>query len=602
MSRCLHRGVGVFLIALGLVGPGESAAAVGGEPSEARLVEAREDIRLLAGLGVRWDRPWAPNKQLADFDPSEPLTVADWCLLVEGAADVAESLTEETIDEFLASRGMGPENISDAAKASRKSDDEVRAAVRRHVAILQQAEDWGAEHVSVTDAEVDQLIEDVHRQLELEGVLLYSDALLPLVGEPAESELETLFRERRAAEVEDVDALDSSMYFVPFRVSVEYVTLRAADVAGKLEAEGHDVSADEVDDCGDDPDSCSAPQTSCGPAGAVETGNQIMLDLLGELREPWAQAESGLDGYAVAPDQVRSMAYLKDVAAEYSRRYEVPIEVTSTGPLTYREAGELAGIGQARWRKSSRTVATFPAVVFRVQGIGPKPPQASDEWASALYEPTGVLVERANDETVVAWHVIRMVSVACPETATTLADVRRRVEADWRRIKALEMTRRRAEELMATARQVGLAQAWDAADAMQREFSDRAVRLSQPPFSRRQLLEPEQFEVLRIATTRTALEGVPKDAAFVGRCFDLADQLEREAVTTPMRALVGLVPLAGDAGWAVVQIVKIYDPPSEIPADYRAELAKRLRIEEFYRSVRTWFSPQEIRQRAAARG
>ncbi len=563
------------------------------------LSTARMMTDHLRAMGIAWDRPWATTKDMERIDRLAPLTLDEWKMLADEASTLHAGVTDERLQMFAASREVNLGSVDGVAATANVDKSAVLDAVRMQVAILERAEKWGSETITVEDAEIDAYIEDVLREVEIATAVLKSEDFLHKVEAPADEALAAFFASQQG------DSCDSSRYVIPHRVRFEYIELKRASIKAMINPDETALQdyfaqyrAERWDgESFEDVRADVAETYKTALAGGI--AKQVMEGLKADLNAPWKSAKVGDDGFPVAPVAVAATDYLQRVAADTARRLNVPLAVVDSGLVTAEELATLEGISASRWYPEDGLPVKFQFLPMAVQGIKKKPRPGSRDWAFAMYEPTDVLMAKTPGEGSSAWYIGRVVEVAEPKPAPDLYWDFERVRSDWQRAEAARIAESHAKQLLNDAASVGLLTAWEG--WVEKDDLSASILITPEPFSKRTETGGE-FAVTHIATRVAKVRGV-EDRSFVPQCFTLADDVISAAKTSGQvpSVLAGAMPLANDAGWAVVEFLKFYEPP-EVPTDQRARVAHRLRIEKFYRKILQWFDPAAIRMRAAKRG
>ncbi len=349
---------------------------------------------------------------------------------------------------------------------------------------------------------LEQQYRDQAQECELRVAVLEARAFVARAGEPTDEDLQKLFDEGKERVTAHTPEALAFGYKLPDRVRIEYLTLdptRLEDFVEVRESELRRFYEDNARNYVDrtpvvkqqetDPGFVERPlsfeearervRKDCRAVRAVENAQRFLNELYSEAQRPWAAQSRGDDGFRPAP--AGEPASFEALAR---RNPEFPVEYGKTELLDAMGLRRLPDIGGAGYQSQQRRVSLADQA-FKTKGIVAKIEPSDPINGLNLFEPATVMMvmkfnpaaRRSEPSRAVLFRVIEVQPSAPP---ASLAEVREKLAADWKTLKAFELAKAEAEKLAEKARESGLDAAVAAAGELREYLATAQAAASQP--------------------------------------------------------------------------------------------------------------------------
>lgn len=605
---------------------------------------------ILERLGINWRMPWylllnRMGLSPQQFpDPPKPLNSDTFALLwleAERAGLVDEGQgSEEDLRNMV-----GEVRLNEVRRDFKLSD--IQREIGRYLRIMTHAR-MAMDAVHVTDGQVRQYVRDTQETVSIAYVKFPAEQFVDDGYMPPDAEIAAHFDKYRDTE-KPADERGFG-YRWPRRVVLETLRISLADVERGVQLKEEEIrkhyrenraSYTRIEDPSTQPASTQrastqAAATSSAPASGpivkqltlaearskVEEElrsrlalsrtrdfmDQIQLDLAG----PWIHQARGESGYPSTAPGVDVPGYMEQAAKRYSERFGVKVNYEKTAPLTLDDFNN-----DKKWdsyfggMEQNRPMRLGDAV-FRVPGFFDAKEAGETAMRLALYQPSDMIFL---DEDLTGKPrsalIVRVVETHEPEAPKTVAEVRDKIVADLRKVKADAVAQQMAERLYAVARVSGLKPAIDADPALKKMLAPKPkegevalptdVYMEPPPFPRRDRspLRDEPAYVPGFGSSETA----------VADCFSLtqpnwiSEPSSQPAATQPGVAAtqpspkVRIVQLPESRSRVVVEL-KSHKPVREDEYDSMKRMNHNLlKLARCVIIAREWFDADKIMKR-----
>ena len=548
----------------------------------------------------------------------EPLSEKEWYMLVQTARRRGIGVTAEEINRLKASLRDADRRIEGVRNVHRVSLDAIDAAIADFLRVREAASREIA-GVHITEADVRSIMKRIGEKVRVKYLALPTASFEDRNAPIDEAEIRAHFEQYKDVPRGGAAGKPYGYQKEP-AVQFQYVKADVARIAATInidEMKAWEYWRDHKDEfkrpvpvsqpapTGTQP--APAPRTEMKPYDhfddevkakviarlrddqAKTEALRLIRDFVAILRQDWAKAATGADGYPVAPDVVRQSDYLgRHVDAFARRKYGDCLELVASPWRARSEIFMEKGISGARVVES-RQPLNFSQAVFQVQGLADRKSVSSasgDEYYLSLFEPCpSPLTDGAGNA-----YVYRVVAVR-PAAPPSLDEVREQVVEDLRAIKADEAAEAAARKLAARSADVGLDAALAAEEGVRVKLGPAQAKVETPdPFAREEL---PRYAFGGSELQPTDVPGIGRDASFIRECFRLG-----EATTTTQPQRVGVVKVETPRRWVVVQWVENVPLRQDEYDEKRPQVVMMLRIREVGEFVREYYSPEQIRKRA----
>lgn len=547
--------------------------------------------------------------------PTDDNFALTYYLLTAEAEHLGVRFSEDHVKSMLTQANTTNDEMARIQAVTRASYSDIYRAVGEWLAMM-QVQDLYASALVPTVPRLAAQYRNQTQQADTRCAIIDARAFLPLVPEPTDEQLAEFFdetKDRFPAHTEDTLVYG---YELPDRVQIEYLTVDPERVLRRVSAPDSKVreffndhqqryvkpDPNEPMNAGGRP--AMVPMTFAEAQAevredyrlsrAIELAQGIMNDIYADAHEPWRNAEKNEQGYAIAPSNVVSF---EDLAARYNERQPVTYEKTDL--LSQEQVRRLIGLGQAG-RVVGNQRLTVAELVFQGLGLEPTPdPNATPPRLSQL-EPAELIFAYSQEHRVSQYqtYLFRVVAVAPKEPPANWQDMRERLTADWKFMRAFDLAGEAARQLAEQARTVGLDEAAKTAEQLRATLAaasntDPNTPLAGPdytkifePFTPRNVTRMSQFVQPNIGLTTLLPRAI----------FALAD--DPNAGTHPT-AVVPLVSMQtpDQSRWVVAELIGV-DPVYDGPFEARlAQQANRPPQDDYRLFSQNWASLDNVIKR-----
>ncbi len=564
------------------------------------------------------------------------LDALDVYLLLEEARRVGvrfgPGYAQDSLRQSLAMQGVPAEQL--AQQAARVQND-YRISQEQ---MYQSVADWfSIQYVAgrQLDSIGDSLprLEQAYRDQKQEAVMLTSvimaRSFIEYVGEPSEEELQRLFEEGKDRETAHTDDALVFGYRVPAKIRIEYLTVDPAENQERVRVrdseaqryfennrqlyvttreipapEGTDLppTVEEIQQTYDE--AKADVKRDLRAEKAIAEAQRLVNEIHREVDEPWLASARDEQGFRPAPPEDQIGSFDKLAEKYSSETYRVKYGKTEwVDQLSIRRVPNL---GIARYVAGNQPVP-LETFVFRVKGLFERP---ADDRGPVLvpYEPALVYDFPFDRETrqfspnARQTFLIRVTDVQPAGPPASLDEVRARVVADWKLMKAFELAGERASEIAEAARQAGLSAAVEQAAELKEELtvlplplpdsSDVLPEEAESPQTGRNLTLLGPNESSGFTRNNPVIEQVGLVNALADKAFSAGDPA---SLALEQRILTSGV--AKRQAWVVCElqeITPIY--AGEFEAE-RGQLARSVQ-NDMIAVYQGWYDPENIRLRA----
>ncbi|MBN1490232.1 MAG: hypothetical protein JXA69_09965 [Phycisphaerae bacterium] len=599
------------------------AKAFGSELRQSDLMSTYSRADVLTGLGypcAAWRGMWQVSLMdlgippgMADVD-REPLSMMEWYMLVESARRQNVAVSDDEVQQFKRAMPDAATRISQVRDRSRVSLAQIDEAIADFLRV-REATRRAASAVHVTEPEIRNEVKQVAEKVRVEFVSVAAEGLIDREAPLDDEQLRSHFEQYRNYLPGAGPDLGFG-YRKEAAIQFEYVVADAEELAKQIEIDDQKAFTywrahrDEFIR----PELETQPTTDTAPAEPAatqpvpyehfdEAKAEVVAKLLDEqvqkeaialmnsfishLNQAWRTAETGEDGYLVAPEAVKGETYLQQAVESFAKkRYGNALRYHKSD---WREINRLMaepGIGQTRGAEA-RTPVFFSRVGGQVQGLAERPTAAgADRWYLAMYQPSpDPLIDRDNNV-----YMYRVVAARESAPPASIDEVREQVENDFRLLQGYRVARESAEQLAKRAATNGLAATMDADPELRAKLGGPVARVMKPePFARQRVFGGGGQWMLM----PTSVPGIGAEPAFVQKCFELG---ESPTSDTPNR--VTLVEHKRNKAWIVVQWIETLPVREDVYEQERVQVALRLFLERVGGFLKTYYDEGQIRQRA----
>jgi len=308
------------------------------------------------------------------------------------------------------------------------------------------------------------------------------------------------------------------------------------------------------------------------------------------IADPWYDMAEGKDGYKPLPPAIEDLGvddpdyYDKIIAGiPPELRYQGVVTTATTDWFTQEEASSVPGLGGAAMETREGGPATFGQFAFLVKGLAeiPKRGRVDRTVFLAPYQSSAHwLIDGDGNR-----YLYRITDLQAARAPESLDEVREKVVEDLRLQRASEEAQRRAEALLAEAKEVGLKAAWEAQTELKEIMGENGGYRSAAPFARKQL---QLFAGFSLPVSVDGV-GVVEDA-FLERCFELgpASEGKEQLAVIPAPELAQVVAVE----WESTEPMR-----KDAYARQRPTLLRQIQATRQVRLVSEWLNPELIRSR-----
>lgn len=633
----------VFMVLLMIVFLGGSALDTLLQPSGDRTVAttrilgpvtyrdqqaAQSTTRILTAFGIpEWQRP-VPGIP-------EPLGLVDWILLAREAKRLGVGANEAKLRASL----PNPEAVEELARRLHVKPDGIVHALAEFASVYEAALTVGAA-VTPSQAEVEAAARKTLERLRVNMVMLPAEVFVDEGAELSEAELAAQFEEYRAKEPGAGLAFG---YYLPTSLKVQYIKIdrdalaehvrvpnleRKARIYYNERRERHpafrrseeEFKADNSDDASEGvepekelvgPPYEPPPYLAWGEAKekafeiirrqeADEAASRLADWLLAHSAEAWLDVERGDDGYKLAPRTVADLGYydkiLENVPATIA--YPGAVSPAMTAFFVREEADSVAGLGTAFFfapQTGSPTsfqldpIQKLGGLAFRTKATVPEVPDAKGTNPAdflAMFQTCRMPLRDSGSGDIYLFRVVDARPAHVPES---IDEVRDRVVADLRLLRAYQEAMARAESLRSCEESGSLQEAYESDE-------DLVARIQEHALLGSGYLEPVSFaRTIRYYATGGAKYTRTPIPAGVGavspkvaeELFALTDSLEKiKTIELRDRATVMI------AEWVETEAPQ-YDEFDAQRKTFLDELARN----RSQAAINEWLNPENIRAR-----
>lgn len=576
------------------------------------------ELHVLSALDVPWQMVWMyPAQRLSLSEDhlrmnvrqirdtaKHPLIEDEWYMLDAEARHRQVFVTQEAVDQFKQGHGDSEARLISIQRHYNLSTREVDEAIRSFVRVLEAVRQAG-EGVKVSEADIQDFVRQTREQAKVNVVLFDSSKFEDKTYQPTEQEMKDLFERGK-----DRDPVLGSMtefgYRRPERVQVEYIQVNAAELARKLP----NLTDDEAFSYWSDHKSeflkpstrpASSPATTQPEARqpygtftearsqvfeklkankAREEALRLARDMIARLGRAWSDAPATQPGgYRQPPESEKSDQVYPAMVKIMQARYPGALKYARTTLTDAQGLMVNMEIGRARAYAGTNRPVSFWDVAFMVCGL--EADREADPDRARLFrnvyetcsEP---LVDRQDNA-----YVFRNVAAAPRQAPPAWQDVRKRLTEDVWKVRAHAEAGRWAKALADQAAKVGLKKAFDANADLKTKLGEAAY-LPSEPFARK--------VGRRMELVPNSIPDVGGGAELMALCFELAGR-------TAQAERVKTHELTGGRGWVVVEGGEIVPVTQADYDEQRAMATAVLTINRQIEFLKSWFAPQQIRQR-----
>lgn len=581
-----------------------------------QLRMAKNDMDVATGLGMR------PYPIFATSDRDESATAA--FLLMDEARRAGVRVSRDQVISSLRDSGLAP-RIEAIRKNTNRSLNSIYDAVARYLAPFHLLNYEFAAAVGESEPRLERDYRDQTQTADVRISVISSAAFQRHVAEPTEEEIAAEFEAgKNRSDVLTGDKLEFG-YQLPARVRLEYLTVDpAAFESGMVvrdselqryydqykqkyrrKIEGPSISLDQKADfvIPTLDEVREQVKRDVRSQKAIQAAQQLVARIRAEAGRPWA---------ALSPDQSPPAAAITpfdELQRRFSDQYAVIYRRTNL--LEAAALRREPGIGTSQLGTGTNRVP-FGAAAMNVVGLveadaseGSPGPLRVGEPSRPLYRTQGT--DAAGRPRAYQWYIFRVIEAAPPGPPASVDEVRERVVANIKRLRAHEMAGTAARKLADAARGEGLEAAVAHADALRVLLRDpkpasQPATDSQPAASQpvRNPLADRYAKLLDVITPpnfkrqASFIQNVGYVSDLNAKIFELAD-----ASTTSQGAhRVAVLPIANQDKWVVAELVKLnplYRGEFEARRDQISDSGARSTLFLFQS---TWFDSKSILARA----
>ncbi len=556
-----------------------------------------------------------PSSQILDWRlmmrfSQDPLL--DYMLLIQEAQHMGIKVSRKQVDQLLADLSVPPELVNRLMRQMKVSLDMVYTSVGNLMKV-QQGFALALQAVKVSQPQLRHVFALTQNQMTASILPLYAEQFSQGVPTPDQEQLEEHFNQNRQA------------YRYPDQVVVEYISADFAKIALQMKVARN--TAQRYWQENRSKFTTTAPASSSDVDTAVTTApaadremtfeeareiidarikakkaRSLAAQALTEMRRQsaalWSNAELDEFGVRIHPDNISDY---RQLAQEFSRKFEIPIDYNRTDPIDQVAASQLPGIGRAFIVEREQMPLEFSQYAFRVVPLVPPPDNSSSSRDALILtkdqDCAGLLrtaVRLAQGEEVTGFYIFRVTKVIPAHLPESLDEVRQKVQEDWQLDQGYKMALDIGGKLLAVAKQVGLANVIGSDD----QIVTRLKELVQPG----QLPEVQETQFSRRIYWRDGnlygpfIESVRGSTAeFADACFQ---QLWSVPETLPAAGKNGI--MISDNVTRCCYLVELVDRKPITEQDYRQMRANQVGAvlmpaqQQFYR---LWFDSVQIRRR-----
>ena len=541
-------------------------------------------------------------------------------LLMEEARRLGIRLGRDTVKQSFAS-SPAAERLSDVASRQNRSVDSLYDALGDSMAV-DYAFRLQFEAMISTQPRVEVAYRDQNEQAIVKLSVISSDAFLEQAAEPTEREIAALFEEGKDRETSHEDDVFKFGYRYDDRVAIEYLTVDPAKIKDSLRVRDKEAREHYEQNKTRYVDTVPRLLPSSQPTRprferrqlsfeearqrvkrdkreikAAEVAQRLMNEIKRAADRPWATTGMGDDDYLIVPDGAADVSF-EELRDRFSQSYEV--EYHKTELLDALGLRDLSNIGRARATGSRGLGASFENLALRVKGLATL---GSGGAAQGLnpFEPSDVIMTQQFVGGVRGPYqafLFRIIEVAPAAPPAAVDAVRDKVIEDIKLMKAHDIAKGHAEQLLSAAKTSGLAAAVEGSPLKQilldAQTAAGETAGGTVPFGKKYADALEPFT----PTQRLTRNSFSVDAR-VGAAGPLPEkvfEIARQPVSPEGRRL-GLVQLVIARKWVLVELEEI-KPIYQGEFDRRRQslAAQNLRFESFvFRS--DWINSDNIRLR-----
>ena len=589
------------------------AHAFGKEVKQRDLARVSSQGEIGASLVYGWNTPWMRLvAQMAGGDEQmfqammmngrrDPLTLEEWFLLDAEAVRKGVHVSAEAVNQYKANVPADQLTaIRDRRKLSvAQMDEAIHAYLRVEEAAVQ-----AADAVAVSEADIQDFIRQTSEKVKATMVTIDPSKLVDVTYQPAAEQIAAQFdkyKDRPAG------GPGSYGYQLPEATQVEYIEIVADELAKKQMMTDDDEAFLYWKDHKTEFKRPATQPVTSAPATrpeapkpydtftdakadvkkklahdkAVRAATHLAEELIRQLNKPWeAAATTQPGGYRQPPaSEMAGDVYEKLVAGLKSKHGEA-INYGRT-PLGEESALTVTPIGRAWAFGDSPQRVMFGEAAFMVNGLST--PKDDKSLQARLFRNVYETAAEPLTDSKGNVYVFRNLAVRPVQAPAAVDEVREKVVADLRQIRAYEEAGRIAQELTEKARQSDLKTAFEA-DATLKAKMEGA--LAQPePFSRQRMFNmggmPRLYDGF--------VPGVGRDPELMTLLFGMA-----ERTATQPSAKVAAHEQKDRQRWLVVQFDNLLPVTRDEYNQMRDQARRFLLATRRLEFVLNWFSHEAI--------
>ncbi|MGE3182128.1 MAG: hypothetical protein AB7N71_10890, partial [Phycisphaerae bacterium] len=434
------------------------------------------------------------------------------------------------------------------------------------------------------------------------------EALLEDVADPTDEEARAFFESRKDIDVATLTNTDELTfgYRLPDRVKVEYITIdpslikidriRTSDVRTYFEENKQLYTKDGILDptAGPDTKPPKVPmefeeaetqvRADYRVYKAIQEASRIMDILRAEAFEPWLGQPLSKDGFLTAPAKPVT---LRELYEKYKDEY--PLNYNLTALSNKQELQETFSPRVPTMSGAGGRRLTLPDYAFRVSGLF-VPEEEDHQSVLAPNEPSQVLMTQnyvIQRSLPYQPYLFAVLETDPAGPADNFETQKEQVKRDLKLQRAYDLAREQAEKLAARAKEVGLQQAYDEADALRQLVAPANADAVQSDMQTRQLQILKPSKIFGKYTRSTpSLQNVGAARGIADDIFALAAQ--------PGPHRVGAIGIPAARKWIVVEM-------EEVQPLYAGDFEQRVQsvrgFQEQFQVQMGFFDPQNVKLR-----
>ena len=540
----------------------------------------------------------------------EPLL--DYMLLIREAQHMGIKVSRQQVDQLLADCSVPPELVNRLMRQMNVSLDMVYTAVGNLMKV-QQGFALALQTVKVSQPQLRHFFALTQNQMTTSILPLYAEQFSQAIPVPNQQQLTEHFDQNRQT------------YRYPDQVVVEYISADFAKIALQMKVTSN--TAKRYWQENRSKFTTTAPASSTDVDTAVTTAPAVARQMTFEEAHPivdakikarkarslaaqaltamrrqsaalWSDTELDEFGVKIRPDNISDY---RQLAQEFSRKFEIPIDYNRSDPVDKVAASQLPGIGRAFIMEREQVPLEFSQYAFRVVPLVPPPDNSSNSRDALILtkdqDCAGLLrtvVFSGQSQEVTGFYIFRVVQVIPTHLPESLDEVHQKVQQDWQLDQGYKIALDIGGQLLPVAAQVGLANVLDSDN----QVITRLKELVKPG----QLPEVQETQFSRRIYWRDGNLYGPFIESVRGSTAEFADACFQQLWSVPES-----LPAAGkncimisDNVTRCYYLVELVDRKPITEQDYRQMRANQVGAvlmpaqQQFYR---LWFDSVQIRRR-----